>query len=108
MVYSKNGYEEMSGLGSTGKMLSNMVGKILRTGRDGTGAQVSDQEKLAKLDQVVTFVEEHEGQDQAIMTFLESIGKGLQKTGNFVNDNAGGALKDDEIKNTAGGTIAPA
>lgn len=107
-MYSKSGYEEMSGTDKLVHFASDVVGKVLRTGRV-RGEQVSDQKKLAVLEEIVTKIEEAKGDDAAIRTFLESVGKGLQKPGEFVNDNAGGPLSPnaEDIVRTPSGTIAP-
>ncbi|WP_433544536.1 hypothetical protein ACQPZG_05060 (plasmid) [Streptomyces sp. CA-294286] len=41
------------------------------------------------------------------VTCIESVGKGLQKPGEFVNDNAGGALDDSTVNRTGAGKIVP-
>jgi hypothetical protein len=106
-MYSKSGYEEMSGISQGAQMVSNLIGKVLRTGRSPGGTQLSDKEQLDFVMAVVTHVEENAGQDEAIKTFIESVGKGLQKPGEFVNDNAGGAIDDSAVSRTAGGKVVP-
>ncbi|CAM5400602.1 hypothetical protein SBADM41S_01072 [Streptomyces badius] len=99
-MYSKSGYEEMSGISQGAQMVSNLIGKVLRTGRSPSGAQMSEKEQLSWITDVVTHIEQTKGEDEAITTFIESVGKGLQKPGEFVNDNAGGALDDSTVNRT--------
>lgn len=106
-MYSKDGYEEMSGISQGAQMVSNLIGKVLRTGRSPSGAQLSEKEQLDFIANVVTHIEQTKGEDEAITTFIESVGKGLQTPGNFVRDNAGGALDDGTVHRTGAGKVVP-
>ncbi|MFI8939766.1 hypothetical protein [Streptomyces syringium] len=106
-MYSKSGYEEMDDISQGAQMVSNLIGKVLRTGRSPGGTKLSDKEQLDFITDVVTHVEENKGQDEAIKTFIESVGKGLQKPGEFVNDNAGGGIDDSGVNRTGGGKVVP-
>ncbi|GAA2427562.1 hypothetical protein [Streptomyces coeruleofuscus] len=106
-MYSKSGYEEMSGISQGAHLVSNLIGDVLRTGRSPSGRQMSEKEQLDWITKVVTHIEQTKGEDEAITTFIESVGKGLQKPGEFVNDNAGGAIDDSTVHRTGSGKVVP-